>query len=197
MILVAMLGGAFAGAGAYIIAKHLLGKVRNLPDWLIYLTNGVPWATPRSITALGAQHGLQPLYWVSRHDLAECGLVCPRCAALAAEQGDVTNVRRMLINGRENEVVKCLNSIEGEDGSKRACNAILVASPDTEHGDDTTAGDPDDFYRFCRTTAERVLRDRYGMDAAGVDIDGNVTISAKGDPAKAPTEPSLSPIKES
>jgi hypothetical protein len=177
MSVLAGIAGFGAGVVFYLVGRHVVRRMRSAPNWLLGMTGGVPWAEPRAITALGEAHGLQPLYWVSRHDLAECGITCPRCGALAAAQGDDTMVRRMLVNGRENEVIKCLNSVENEDGSKRVCNAILVASPDTEHGDETTEGDPDDFYRFCRTTAERVLRDRYGIDAVSQDHDGNVAVS--------------------
>jgi hypothetical protein len=171
--------GFFSGVTAYLIGRALARRLKAAPNWLLSLTGDVPWATPRSVKAYGDSHGIHNIWLVSRHDLAECGLTCPCCGALVAEQGDRSLVRRMLVNGRENEVLKCLNSIENEDGSKRVCGAILVASPDTEHGDDQIDGDPDAFYRFVKTTADRVLRDRYGVDATSVDADGVVTVGKR------------------
>lgn len=139
----------------------------------------VPWAEPRSITAYGNQAGHQRVWLVSRHAIAETGLVCPSCGAQVCLQGRFDLVRRMLIDGRENEVVICTHTVEHEDGRKRVCGAILAASPDTEHGDHlVSASDLPEFYRFRRTTLLTALQQKYGEDVVGGD-ETQVTISPK------------------
>lgn len=134
----------------------------------------VPWASVRSFNVIGDTHGNNDIHFVSRHDIAECGLTCPNCGAIAAERGDFTGVRRALVNGTENEVVKCLGRVfaEMED---HPCPAWLAASPTTEHGDHLDAEgnvstdascDSPEFYKFKRAEPETVLREKYGLDLA-------------------------------
>jgi len=101
---------------------------------------------------LSEEAGEHNIQFVSRHDIAECGLKCPRCEELSARRGDFRRVRRT----RLGEAVECPQ-----------CGQILIASPDTEHGDDLVEYDKDLFHRFVRVSAKQALRDELGDDIAG------------------------------
>ncbi len=146
---------------------------KRLMLWLGRDPDAVPWARVRSFTALGETHGHSDLMFVSRHDIAECGLVCPNCQSIVAERGDFSGVRRALVNGVENEVVKCAGRVTVEGDRDEPCPSWLAASPNTEHGDHLDADgkvsedgslDTPDFYRFKRITPEQALREKYGFD---------------------------------
>ncbi len=134
-----------------------------------------PWFRIRSAVVWGAQEPtLDHVIGVSRHHIAESGLVCPVCGSVAANRGDYTNVRRMLINGIENEIVECQGEREVENERDVSCGAILAASPDTEHGDHLDemgqvvsdgSYDPPDFWRFVRIGKEQAIREEFGEDA--------------------------------
>lgn len=142
--------------------------------------SSVPWAEPRSVTAYGAQPGHQRVWLVSRHAIAETGLICPACGAEVCLQGRFDLVRRMMIDGRENEVVICAHTVEYDDGRKRVCGAILAASPDTEHGDHLlAASDLPEFYKFRRTSLLTALQQKYGNDVVAGD-ETEVLISHQG-----------------
>ncbi len=78
---------------------------------------------------------------------------------------------RSIIDGQENECIKCLGLIDLNDGQKPApCPAWLAASPNTEHGDDLIDGDPPEFYVFSRITQAQALREKYGMEISTSDV---------------------------
>lgn len=174
------------GIGVWLSLVYAARRFGLVQRWKVaarvFGDGGVPWAKMRSVKALGeaGTHGLSNLMFVSRHDIAECGLTCPLCQTMVADRGDFTNVRRMLVNGQENEVIHCPGNRIVEDDRVVPCDAWLVASPDTEHGDHldndgkvVTTGENDDpdFYRFKRITADQALREKWGLDVAPL-IDG-------------------------
>lgn len=95
------------------------------------------------------EHNIQ---FTSRHDIAECGLKCPRCEELVARRGDFKRVRRT----RLGEAVECPQ-----------CGQILIASPDTEHGDDLLDYDAEVFHKFVRIAPDEALRQEVGDDVGG------------------------------
>lgn len=121
----------------------------------------------------GTANGQHYCGFVSRHHLAEGGLDCPLCKWRIAEAGDFSKVYVTEFDGRPNECIVCPGEREVEDGRRVACQAILLASPDTEHGDhlnakgevDAYAPDPPEFFRFVRTDADASLREKWGADA--------------------------------
>jgi len=115
-----------------------------------YARRPPPRATIPGCDPLGTTPGEHNTYFVSRHDLAECGLKCPSCSALPAERGDFAAVRRT----QHGEAVQC------------SCGAWLVASPDTEHGDHLLPYNKALFHRFVRISPEQATRERYGEDMA-------------------------------
>ena len=127
------------------------------------------------------------VFFVSRHDIAECGLWCPRCKTMVCKKADYGLVRRAYVNGVENEVVKCTGKMVFDEG-ERECPLWLTASPDTEHGDhlreDGTVDvvgdrDPPEFYQFRRVTAAQALQEAHGMDVAPGTENGEVVINPK------------------
>lgn len=165
-----------AGAALALLVLSLRNVRRfYCPNWLLRALGEVPWAPglARHMRAVGNEH-LQPtheVYFVNRQEIAECGVACPKCTTEVAERGDFSRVMRAMVDGQENEVVKCQGVIDLGDGSKpRPCPAWLAASPNTEHGDHLTEGDPLEFYVFSRITAEQAMREKYGMDIKpGID----------------------------
>lgn len=152
----------------------LRGRWRT-PDWLVRLSGGVPWAPGVARTMVAVPNeGRQPtheVYFVARQDIAECGVVCPKCSHDVAERGDFTRVMRAVIDGQENEVLKCPGLIDMSDGQKpRPCPAWIAAAPNTEHGDDLIDGDPAEFYQFTRITQQQALAEKYGVEIKpGID----------------------------
>lgn len=128
----------------------------------------------------GEANGQHYCGFVSRHHLAEGGLDCPLCKWHIADAGDFSKVYVADFDGRKNECVVCPGEREVENGRRVACQAILLASPDTEHGDhlnakgevDAYAIDPPEYYRFVRTDAAAALREKWGADAkdGGSDV---------------------------
>ncbi len=162
-------------------------KIRHW-EWLAVAAGEVPWASVRYFNAVGEEHGNQDVIFVSRHDIAECGMVCPRCKTAVADRGDFTAVRRTIINGTENEVIKCTGVITVDD-MEHPCGLWLAASPDTEHGDHlnddgtvnaTGSNDTPEFWRFKRISPEQAMREKYGADvvigATGVEIDSTLHV---------------------
>jgi hypothetical protein len=98
---------------------------------------------------LGTTPGNHDLLYSSRHDIAECGLVCKNCRTLTAERGDFSKV----VYTQHGEAVKCEN-----------CGLWLVASPDTEHGDDLIPYERINFHRFVRISKKKATREQYGDD---------------------------------
>jgi hypothetical protein len=171
--------------GLLVLASNR-GRWRT-PNWLIRLAGGVPWAPglARTMVAVPNAHR-QPtheVYFVARQDLAECGLACPKCKHEVAERGDFSRVERSIIDGQENEVIKCLALIDMADGQRpKQCPAWLAAAPNTEHGDDLIEGDPPEFYKFSRITQAQALREKYGVEI-GQGIDSLVA-----DPKQRPAD---------
>lgn len=191
-------------------------------EWLSRLLGEVPWAG-RSFATLGEGHGYSDVIFVSRHDIAEGGLTCPACRSSVAAHGDFTNVRRALVNGRENEVIRCTGKMADPVRGERDCGMWLVASPTTEHGDhlDKTTGEvithgafPAEMFRFKRVSAREVLAQQWGMDVrereatpaeaeyqrdAANDFAPHDLLGAPAVDTKAPTErlpASIRPLKD-
>jgi hypothetical protein len=133
----------------YRLLGHLASVGRALRQWH-YRHRLPPQAVIPGCDPLGDTPGEHNLYFVSRHDLAECGLRCPSCRAVPAERGDFAAVRRT----QHGEAVQC------------SCGAWLAASPDTEHGDDLLPYDHQLFHTFVRISKAQALRERYGEDMA-------------------------------
>lgn len=160
------------------------GQILYRPNWLCRLMGEVPWARIRNFKVLGDNSDEHDLFFVSRHEIAECGLTCPRCKTLVADRGDFSKVERSMVNGEENEVIKCFGMIRTPDDDEGIpCPLWLVASPDTEHGDHLDdAGEVDGFspcppsyFRFKRIGAAQALREKYDVDvSASVEQDGTL-----------------------
>lgn len=111
-----------------------------------------PWMDLGHCTPLTEVAGEHCISFVSRHDIAECGLKCRKCREVAAGRGDYRGVRRTNLG----EAVKC-----------HGCGETLIASPDTEHGDDLLPYDKTRFHRFVRVSELQALREQYGDDMTG------------------------------
>ena len=183
LILATMLGTV-----AVIIAWGKFGGTRVYrPNWLCRLMGEVPWAKIRNFKVLGADAGEHDLFFVSRHEIAECGLTCPKCKTLVADRGDFSKVERSMVNGEENELIKCFGIIRSPDDDEGIpCPLWLVASPDTEHGDhlndagevDSTSDCPPEFYRFKRISARQALAEKYGVDISeSPALDGTLVVT--------------------
>lgn len=151
-------------------------KLGLRPPW-VHLPKHDPWGDQ--------QHCEHQMEAVSRHAIAETGLICPRCLKQVCFQGDYTLVREGQVGRVRNEVVICPHQRE-VNGEKKQCGSILMASPETEHGDhhlwDKVPPKEREalFFRFRRVSEEQVLRDRYGFDVSKYE-DG----ALKADPALA------------
>lgn len=136
---------------------------RCLRDWY-YRTRPPPWMDIGSVDPLqgsedgAAVEGEHNISFASRHHIAECGLLCPQCGKLAARRGDFRGVRRT----RLGEAVVCAE-----------CGETLVASPDTEHGDDLLPYDPKTMERFVRISPQQALREQWGDDMK-LHADGSI-----------------------
>jgi hypothetical protein len=123
-------------------------------------------------------HGEHRTEFVSRHSIAETGLICPSCGTEVAPIGDYTMVR----HSRLGDVIKCNGKrmIQDEEFS---CGKYLVASPDTEHGDhieyDRIPREErfEKFCRFVRITEDEAIKRKHGRDVRQ-DTDGNL-VTAK------------------
>lgn len=160
-------------------------------DW-DRLRGRTPWLPRmRQMSLLGSTHGQHTTAFVSRHHLAEGGLNCPLCEARVADAGDFSQVYRTIVDGRENECIICPG--EREIGDRMVpCATILLASPDTEHGDhlndagvvDPNGADPPEYYRFRRCSADQALREKWGVE---VKDDGRGDIVTAGPAPKSAT----------
>jgi len=174
-----LLGAFVAGIGLMLLALSLKNYRRfYLPNWVLRALGETPWAPglARYMRAV-PNSGLQPtheVYFVNRQEIAECGLKCTKCSHEVAERGDFSNVVRSILDGQENEVIKCNGLIDMNDGDKpKPCPAWLAASPNTEHGDDLIEGDPPEFYKFSRITTAQALREKYAIDISA-DMEGGI-----------------------
>lgn len=171
--------GFVMGFFAIYVISYASKRMRMAPNWLIRMSGGIPWASPKHMSSVAGGHaGYGDTIFVSRHDLAECGLTCPLCRNVAAERGDFSKVMRAIVDGQENEVLQCPAKRIVEEGREVNCGTWLIASPDTEHGDhlgdegevvaDGSADRPE-FFRFKRITAAQALREQWGMDIVSED----------------------------
>jgi hypothetical protein len=192
LVIVAILAGSLVGAVIFhVFAQTLLDSLAaRFRRWLA--DRGKAPLLPakyhgRLGGTSGEKNGQHYCGFVSRHHLAEGGLDCPLCQWHIADAGDFSKVYRVAFDGRENECVVCPGEREVENGRRVACQAILLASPDTEHGDhlndkgevDAYAPDPPEFFRFVRTDADAGLREKWGADAKS---DGGDAVLAPEDP---------------
>jgi hypothetical protein len=112
-----------------------------------------------------ADHGKHQIEFVSRHSIAETGLICPVCGTEVAPLGDYRLVR----HSRLGDVVQCNGKREMSDGNERVCGMFLAASPDTEHGDHilydkVPKEERKMFYEFVRISEGDAARRKYGED---------------------------------
>jgi hypothetical protein len=113
---------------------------------------------------LGAVPCEHDAYFVSRHDIAECGLKCPRCNQEAATRADYRAVRPAVFpDGATNEAILCRNTVS-RDGVETTCGAILLASPDTEHGDELRDLSWAEQTSFVRISRQLARQEKYGPD---------------------------------
>ncbi|NEN87980.1 MAG: hypothetical protein F6K48_03260 [Okeania sp. SIO3H1] len=118
-----------------------------------------PYKTIPGADPLGNDHGEHDIIFVSRHDIAECGLKCENCKTISAERGDFSAV----VETQHGEAIHC------------NCGKWLVASPDTDHGDHLIEGPiPPEFYKFKRISPKQALKEQYGEDA--VTSDGQIAV---------------------
>lgn len=154
-------------------------KMGMRPAW-VNLPPVDPWSS--------TEHGEHRIEAVSRHAIAETGLLCPRCLVEICARGDYTKVREGRVGAIRNEVILCDGTRE-VNGHKKPCSAILTASPDTEHGDnvlwDKVPSEEREalFFRFRRISEEQMLKEKYGFDV--IKKDDQLTA----DPASAKTAP--------
>ncbi len=181
----------FIGGIALVVLALSLKNWRRfyLPNWLLRALGETPWAPglARHMRAV-SNSSLQPtheVYFVPRQEIAECGLKCTKCGGDVAERGDFSQVLRSMVDGQENEVIKCRNMVDFGDGRPPVqCLAWLAASPNTEHGDELIEGDPPEFYRFNRITTAQALREKYGVDVSA-DAEGGIMAGAGARPEGA------------
>jgi hypothetical protein len=177
LMLVALVGGIVVGAVIVSAISHAALDVlaARFKRWRV---NHRPPPLPAKFRGRlggtsGTADGQHHCAFVSRHHLAEGGLDCPLCKWRVADAGDFSKVYVTEFDGRENECVVCPGEREVETGRRVACQAILLASPDTEHGDhlndkgevDPYAPDPPEYFRFVRTDPDAALREKWGADA--------------------------------
>ncbi len=125
---------------------------------------------PNTDPLTAVTHGEHKVEWVSRHAIAETGLTCPTCGNEICPIGDYTMVRHC----RMGDVIKCNGTVKLQD-REAPCGKLLVASPDTEHGDDKLWDKvPKEereplFYRFVRISEGDAAKRKYGEDITLVD----------------------------
>lgn len=125
------------GRGAWNLIHRCFAPLRTLGLWLVSASPssikaaqdpyairapGAPKVTGRRGTAVrpdDADEDWGETAWlcVSRHGLMQGGICCPSCGSLVAQKGDFHAIQRTPLG----EAVPC-----------RACNALLLASPDDD-----------------------------------------------------------------
>jgi hypothetical protein len=200
--------------GAFVVVLIVVAAVGVLSILLrLAITRGAtkvsdifkPRPKPQAISVIGGGHGQHQTAFVSRHHLAEGGLQCPLCHT-TIQAGDFTGVRDYVVDGRVNEGVVCQGEREVGDRVV-ACATILLASPDTEHGDhlgddgqvDAKGEDPPAYYTFVRTSSLQALREKWGVDVDAADQQAN-TVDVADDRPQADREKTADtarlPVKE-
>lgn len=115
-------------------------------------------------------HGEHKVEFVSRHAIAETGLVCPVCHGEVSSLGSYSMVQR----SRLGEVIICNGKRQIQD-AEVTCGMYLVASPDTEHGDEILFDRVPKherhalFHNFVRISKGDAARRKYGTDIKLVD----------------------------
>lgn len=130
--------------------RWLEARWRSVSRWY-YRNRPPPWQDIPDCHPLQNEPGEHNTTFVSRHAIAECGLKCDnfKCGKLAAPRGDFRSVRMTHLG----EAVIC-----------PVCGWILVAAPDTEHGDDLLPYNDNVFHRFVRIAPAKALREEWGED---------------------------------
>jgi hypothetical protein len=126
--------------------------------------------------AAGDQHGTHNIEFVSRHSIAETGLICQRCRKQTTDRADYSQVATYRFpSGDTNEGVRCTNQRTLGDGTEVFCGCINLASPDTEHGDNISMDkgllSHEESLRFRRITREQAVRDEFGSDVSEKGVD--------------------------
>ncbi len=124
---------------------------RSVRQWH-YRNRPPPWVDIPGVDPLGSEPGEHNTHFVSRHHIAESGLTCPACGGVAAYRAEFKKVHLSSLG----EVVHC------------GCGAWLVASPDTEHGDDQKPYTKS-MHTFVRIPQEQAVREQYGEDVSSKD----------------------------
>lgn len=126
--------------------------------------------------AAGDQHGSHNIEFVSRHSIAETGLVCQRCRKQTTDRADYTKVAVYRFpSGQTNEGVRCDNQRTLGDGTEVLCGCINLASPDTEHGDNISMDkgllSNEESLKFRRIDRAQAVREEFGADVAEKGVD--------------------------
>lgn len=123
------------------------------------------------------QAGENRVHFVSRHSIAETGLTCPSCGQMVAPRASFDRVQKArLSDGSINEVLYCPHD-KVHEGRKVKCGAILVASPDTEHGDHLNEKSAKN-YTFKRKDKALATQEAYGADVRDSDRGTGPELSA-------------------
>lgn len=130
----------------YRLWEALRKAARKVRQWH-YRNRPPPWVDIPGVDPLGDEPGEHNTHLVSRHHIAESGLTCPACSGVAAYRAEFKKVCMSSMG----EVVHC------------SCGAWLVASPDTEHGDDLKPYGKY-MHTFVRISQEQAVREQYGED---------------------------------
>jgi hypothetical protein len=190
---VVMVAVAAAAVAAILLRVAIRRGVTSLGD-LFRKKKPLP-----AITVLGSGHGQHQTAFVSRHHLAEGGVTCPICQTVIAS-GDFSGVKEYMVDGRANEGIVCQGEREVGDRVV-ACAMILLASPDTEHGDhldgagkvDAKGVDPPEYYTFVRASPLQALREKWGVNVADADSQSGTVDLKEAAPAGAAAAPAASP----
>lgn len=108
-------------------------------------------------------HGEHNVQGISRHSIAESGLICPVCNNEVAARGVFRHIFRTRIGSTPCEALEC----GGIRQNGVRCGTVLFACPDTEHGDDQMDYDTKKFHRFKRIDEKQAMREQYGEDIIG------------------------------
>lgn len=160
-----------------VLRRLVVLAARAADAALSYIDQAPPWFHPDRVQLEQESDDLHPVP-ASRHDIAESGLRCPLCGSLVAPAGDYSGVRRCWVDGHLHEVVKCQGKKTYADRGEMQCKALLVAHPDTEHGDHLAdrrqeeidgvrvdiGGLHPEWRVFRRRSAAAIVRERLGDD---------------------------------
>jgi hypothetical protein len=136
-----------------VFLKRLLARLRR---W---------WRLRNAIflgfTPLGADPYEHDIEFVSRWDIAETGLRCRRCQQMVADRARFGQVQTFVFSdGTINEGICCPNTVE-RNGVEQPCGLLMLASPDTEHGDHLRSTPFVGMLDFVRKTRREALAEQY------------------------------------